>query len=274
MTWLAGIMNGLFDLLTAPFGGGAALAVAVISAVTGVIMLVLFKYSTNQDKLVAARQILTGHVYEMGLFPDHLSVLARIQGRLLRANLRYLRCSLPALLVLLPPTVLIMAQLNARYEHRPFQPGETTLVEVVLEKGQAPLLPQLLLSASPGLEIASRPLTDPVRERVFWEVRINEPGEHRLELVFPGGERLTTLLQAGPGAQPLAAGRSRDRWLHPILYPAAEPLPDNFPVRAINCELPSRSLDYGPISLHWLLAFIIFSLLAGLAFKDLFKVRF
>ena len=123
MTAIASAMNTLFDLLCAPFGGAAAPAVAVLSLPIGVLMLLLFKLATDQDKLVAARRVLTGHVYEMGLYQDHLGVLARIQKDLALANLRYLGRSLPALLAMLLPLLLILAQLDARYGHRPLLPG-------------------------------------------------------------------------------------------------------------------------------------------------------
>ena len=105
MTIIATAMNALFDLLTAPFGAAAGWAVAVLSVLTGGVMLLLFKWATNQDQLVAARRVLTGRVYEMGLFQDHLSVLGRIQRDLAVANFKYLRWSLPALLVLLPTLI-------------------------------------------------------------------------------------------------------------------------------------------------------------------------
>ncbi len=274
MTVIATALNALFDLLTAPFGAAAGWAVAVLSALTGALMLLLFKKATNQDELVAARRVLTGRVYEMGLFQDHLSVLAKIQKDLAVANFRYLRWSLPALLVLLPPMVLILAQLDARYGHRPFLPGETTLVTVTVAADQTALLDGLVLSATGGVTVETRPVRDQRRGKVRWRVRVDEPGDHELTVALVDGRTVGKRIVGGEGAPRLAQVREQESLLRVLLNPAEAPLPGDLPVESIALALPARELDYGIVRTNWLVALIVFSLAAGLALKDVFRVRF
>lgn len=273
MTWIATAMNSVFDLLTAPFGGAAGWAVAFLSVLTGVIMLLLFKWSTDQDRLVAARQVLTGRVYEMGLYQDHLSVLGKIQRDLFVANIKYLRWSLPALLVVLPPMIFILAQMDARYGHRPFTPGETTLVTVTVAEDQTALLNNLRLEASPGVRVVTKPARDFLRHQVRWRVAIDKAGEYRLNLRLPDGQTFEKLLHAQGGSPRMAATRERESLLRMLFNPAEAPLPGGAPLQSITLTLPSRELDYGLFRTSWLIALIIFSLVAGLALKDVFKVR-
>ncbi len=274
MTVIATAMNALFDLLCGPFGAAAGLAVAVLSAITGVVMLLLFKWSTNQDELVAARHVLTGRVYEMGLYQDHLSVLAKIQKDLAVANFKYLRWSLPALLVLLPPMVLILAQLDARYGHRPFETGETSLVTVTVAENNVAILDGLVLTASDGVVVETRPVRDPRQGTAWWRVRVEEAGDHELTLTLADGRTATKYLAAGDGAPRLVKVREQESLLRVLLNPGEAPLPGDLPVRSIALELPERALDYGIVRMHWLWALIVFSMLGGLAVKDVFKVRF
>lgn len=274
MTLIAKLMNGLFDLLTTPFGGSAEWAVFVLSLLVGLVMLLLFKAATNQDKLVAARQVLIGRIYEMGLFQDHLGVLMKIQRDLALANLRYLRYSFPALLVLLVPTLLILAQMDARYGHRPFQPGEKTLVTVTVEPGQHMLLRDLTLDAPAGLTVEAGPLGNVQELSVSWRVRIDAEGRHELAVVLPAGQRVSKLLVVGEGTPRLAGKRERESLMRTLLNPAEDPLPGGLPVEAIAVNLPARDLHFAGLGIHWLVALCVFSLMFGLAVKDLFKVRF
>lgn len=273
MTTIATAMNRLFDLLCTPFGGSAGWAVAVLSVLTGVIMLLLFKWSTNQDKLVAARQVLTGRIYEMGLYQDHLSVLGKIQKDLALANLKYIRWSLPALLVVIPPMIFILAQMDARFGHRPFEVGESALVTVTVEEGQTALLDELQLQASEGVLVATRPLRDPAHNLARWRIRVEDLGEHRLRLQLPGGPTVTKELVAGDGAPRLAKVREKESLRRALLNPAESPLDSESPIHSIALTLPGRELHYGPAKMNWLVALIAFSMAAGLALKDVFKVR-
>ncbi len=274
MTAIANAMNSLFDLLCAPFGGAAAAAVAVLSLPIGALMMLLFKLATDQDQLVAARRVLTGRVYELGLFQDHLGVLARIQQDLALANLRYLGRSLPALLAMLLPLLLILAQLDARYGHRPLRPGETTLVTARLDAGAAALLDGIALEAPAGLVVETRPVCDPRALTATWRVRVEAAGRHDLLVRLADGTTERKRLEAGSGAPRQAAWRERESLRRVLLNPAEAPLPAGQPVVSITAALPGRELDYGILRTNWLVALGVFSLAFGLAVKDLLKVRF
>jgi hypothetical protein len=274
MTVLANAMNALFDAICAPFGGVPAVGVLVLSLVTGVVMLLLFKWSTNQDRLVAARRVLTGRVYEMGLYQDHLGVLARIQKDLLLANLRYLRWSLPALVVIIVPMVLILAQMDARYGHRPLRTGERTLVTAAVDREHAGLLAELELRAPAGLTVEAGPVRNPTAGTATWRVRVDGEGEHELTVELPGGASAGKRLVAGTGTPRLARVREHESLVRALVNPAEAPLPGDSPLQAITVELPARSLDYLGLRMNWLVALCVFSVVFGLAVKDLLRVRF
>ena len=64
--------------------GVFAVGIVVVSALTAVWALLLFKAVTPQERLQQVRDRLFGHIYEMGLYQDRLGVLARIQADLAR----------------------------------------------------------------------------------------------------------------------------------------------------------------------------------------------
>ena len=274
MTFLSEFLNRIFDLLVAPFGTGAAWAMAFIALVTGILMLLLFKWSTNQDRLAAVKSRLLGHLYELGLYQENLRVMFRIQADLARANLRYLATTLPALLAIVVPLVLILAQLDSRFAHRPFLPGETTLVTATVDPASAALLSELELMSSAAVRVESLPVRDQARLTATWRVRVDGEGRHELTLATPDGARWTKQLVAGSSGLPrLAQKREQASWRQFLFNPAETPLPGDSRITSISLRLPARQTRYLGIGLHWLAAFCIFSLAFGFALKDVFKVK-
>ena len=114
MNVVNGIVGRVFDLVLAPFAGAPAWGLVVVSVLSAVWALLLFRVVTPQARLAAARDRLVGHIFEMGLYQEHLRGVGRIQRDLALANLRYVSLSLPALVVMLLPMLLTLGQLGAR----------------------------------------------------------------------------------------------------------------------------------------------------------------
>ncbi|MBU0741953.1 hypothetical protein KKA85_12355 [bacterium] len=271
MDWLAKTLTGLFDLLLRPFGTAGWPALAVVSALAGVLLLWLFKVTTNQTALSERRRRLTGHLYEMGLYQDHLGILMRIQWDLFKANMRYLSTSLPALLVLLPAVLVIVVQLDARYQRRGLREGETTLVSARVVEGQEDVLSRLALEAETGLDVEAGPLVDRANREVWWRVRATADTPREVT-VTDGATRWAKLLAPAGDRDRLAGARERGGWHHLLLNPTEIPLPDGAPLAAIRVELPRRDDDWAGLPV-WLWGFFLLSVVGGLLFKRVLKVE-
>jgi len=271
MTALNNGMTKLFDLLLAPVAAWPVLTMILVSLVTAVWALLLFKAVTPQQKMTRVRDRLFGHIYEMGLYQDHLRVVGRIQWDLARANLRYLSLTLPYLVVLTVPMVLTLAQLDSRFSHRPLQPGEDTVFSLTLSETAAADLDQLRLVVPPGLKVSAGPVRDQFTGSVAWRLTVVEAGQYEM-VVWRGGQEL--LRRVVPvGDELMAVGEtSRHDWLHTVLYPGAPALPAGGEVAAMTLKLPLRTTSYFGLPMDWLVAFMIFSLLVGLAIKDALRV--
>jgi hypothetical protein len=264
-------MNRLFDVLLAPVAAWPAVAMVLVATVTAVWALLLFKAATNQAKLDVTRDRLFGHIYEMGLYQEHLSVVARIQWALAKANLRYLSLTLPALLVLMVPMVLTIAQLDSRYSLRPLTPGEETVFSVTLAEGAAADVSQVRLAASAGLKINAGPIRDRATGSVAWRLAVEQTDQYDL-VVWNGPAELARYSVPVGGKLPAVGEKGRANWLHTLLYPGAPALPGSGEVSAMSINLPARSTRYLGVTLDWMVAFMIFSLVVGLAIKDVLRV--
>ncbi len=271
MTWLTDIISKLFDLLVGLLGGSPLLVMLVVSVVTAVWALLLFKAVTPQARLTIIRDRLFGHIYEMGLYQDHLRVVGRIQGDLARANLKYLSLTLPALVVLTVPMVFTLAQLDSRFAHRPFQPGESTVLSVKLSEDTGITLDNMTLETPPSLTVEAGPVRDMVSGAVAWRLRVEDRGIHVVRILDGTNELATREIVVGDELTPLGASSNKN-WLHGVLYPGAPPLPGDSSLDEVTLRLPARHTRYLGIEMHWLLAFMVFSLLGGLVLKDALRV--
>jgi hypothetical protein len=269
MSAFSDLVSQLFDIVIGLCDGSAVLAMILVSALTSVWVLLLFKAVTPQAKLTRTRDLLFGHIYEMGMYQDHLGVVGRIQRDLAKANIRYLSLTLPALLALTVPMVITLAQLDSRFAHRPLEAGEATVFSVELEKGVS--LEGVDLVVPAGVLVEAGPVRDTGRGRVAWRLRAEAEGEHTI-LVLRGGTELGSRdLMVGDGL-PRLSETNKTGWLNAWLAPGAESLTGEIGLAAMTLRYPSRRTRYLGIELDWLVAFMVLSLVAGLVFKDPLKV--
>jgi hypothetical protein len=271
MVTIGHIIDGIFDGLVRPLARHPAWAMVAISVITAVWALLLFKAVTPQKRLVAARDRLTGHIFEMGLYQDHLSVVGRIQRDLARANLRYLSLSLPALLALTIPMVVTLAQLDSRFAHRPLQARESAVFTVTLAPEQAARLDDVELVVPDDVEVEAGPVRDHDAGRAAWRLGPLVAGQHELQVTLDGAEIARRTLPASGGLERLNE-RSTRSWFAPVLAPGAPPLPRDGALATMTLRLPPRRVSYLGIELPWLVAFMILSLVAGLLLKNALRV--
>lgn len=257
-------VSSIFDLLLAPFAAQPWLAMVVVSTITAVWALKLFKWATPQARLDGTRDRLLGHIYEMGLYQDHLSVLGRIQGRLALANLRYVSLTLPALVVLAVPMILTLAQLEGRFAHCPLEVGEETVVTVTLDSD---LRREIVdLAVPPGLSLAAGPVRNERTGTVAWRLAAVGNGLHDLQFKRGGQVAGVLPLKIG-GGLPLLHDRTETSFWNLLFYPGSLHLENPEGLSAVSVQWPERQTKYLGFELHWMPAFMIFSLLAGLLLK-------
>ena len=108
----------------------------VLSVIAGVVMTVVFRYTSNQQGLKRVSSLTKAQLMCLRLFKEDLGVALRCQGDILKSIGRRLWLSLPPMAVLIIPFVLILTQLALRYEKRPIQPGESVVLAAELSPDQ------------------------------------------------------------------------------------------------------------------------------------------
>ncbi|MCJ7611692.1 MAG: hypothetical protein MUP19_05450 [Candidatus Aminicenantes bacterium] len=269
------VLNTLFDLLCAPLARlNPWWAMAFLSLLTGLLMLLVFRFTSNQQGIRRTKDRIKGHLLEFRLFKDSLGVTLQAFGNILVQNLRYLGHALKPLLVMIIPLLLILAQLNARFGYRPLRPGEQVLLKVKLIRGMNPLSLDMSIVPSSGFAVETPPLRIEEESEIDWRLRAVEAGRHSIVLRWPGQSVVKTMDIGPPGLSPLAPLTTNREFFNQFFNPADRPLPKGVPLDSIELMYPGRSLRFLGMNIHWLLAFFVLSLIFGFSLKGLFKVEF
>jgi len=268
------VLNTFFDLLCAPFARlNPWWAMAFLSLLTGLLMLLVFRFTSNQQGIRRTKDRIKGHLLEFRLFKDSLGVTLQAFGNILVQNLRYLGHALKPLLVMIIPLLLILAQLNARFGYRPLRPGEQVLIKVKLIRGTNPLSLDMSIVPSSGIAVETPPLRIEEEREIDWRLRAVEAGRHNLVFRWPGQSVVKTIDIGPPGLSPLAPRTTNREFFNQFFNPADRPLPKGIPLDSIELMYPGRSLRFLGMNIHWLLAFFVLSLIFGFSLKGLFKVE-
>lgn len=245
------------------------LGLTLISAVTGVVMLIAFRYTSNQAAIGRARDQITANLLALKLFKDDIRVGFRAQGRLLLALARLQWHMLRPLLIMLLPMLLLLGQMGVRYQWRPLRPGERTVIRLRVTPGQTEL-PAVALEPNSGAVVEAGPVAG--GGELVWRVRGGEPGRHLLRFDVDGKTAEKELV-VGTKFERVSAERIASRWTSQILHPTEQRLPAGGPVEAITVQYASvQSYIYGAD--WWILYFFVVSMVFALLLKPVFKVRF
>jgi uncharacterized membrane protein (DUF106 family) len=270
---LGAALTRIFSFLLRPFEGGHAYAgIIFISVLTGAVMLLLFKMTSNQKAMKEVKTRIGAYFLEMRLYKDDVSSVMASQGRILRANLGYMKLALLPAVVLIVPVVLIMVQLNLRYAYTGLEPGQTALVKVTLEDGVDPTDAPLTLSAGEGLEKASPSVRIASLGEVDWKIRLTSSGVRTLRLSSDAGE-MTFAVSGTRRLVPVYSVMKKGAVWEGLLNPGAPAVPKTMPVKSVEVKYAPMSFDFGLFKLSWLWTFLIISMAFGVVLKLIFGVE-
>lgn len=262
------IADAVYKLLS-PFP--AWIGLVLISAVAGVVMLIAFRYLSNQAGIARAKDDIKANLLALKLFKDDLRVALRAQGRIMWALLRLQRYILVPVLWMALPTLLVLSQMAMRYQWRPFLPGEAILFKIYSPDAVGSSS-NLSVESSPGVAVEVGPIGD--IDDVAWRMRALEQGRFPLHVKW-GTVELEKELVIGDPLQRVSPVRPGPRWVDQLLYPIEPVVQADSKVRVDRLEVsypPLISPIYG--SGYWILTFFIVSMASAILLKPLFKVRF
>ena len=273
LVWLNRFANVLGLVLLAPMRWLPGwLSSTIYAVLAGVIMLIVFKYTSNQKAIGRIKDQMKAGLLALKLYKDFLPVTLQSQGILLVCAIKQLVYAVVPLAVMSLPVCLLLAQMGLWYQVRPLQSGEQTLVVATLNSEKNTPWPQIGLDLPAGAQTLVAPcLVNKDRQEVWWSVQAGEAGHDGLAITI-AGERFEKEFVVTTELERVSALRPARRWLDLLLHPWETPFATDSRVQSIEVTYPPRrSFTHG--TNHWVIYFFIVSIVGAFLFKPFFNVK-
>jgi hypothetical protein len=271
--WLNALANFAGRYLLAPLSALPGwLSATAVAAVTGVLLLAVFKYTSNQRAIERVRNDIDAHLLALKLFNDSPLVALKAQGRVLWGAGRLLLLAVVPMLVMALPVALLWGQLSLWYQARPLRVGEDSVITLRLGGGPRSSWPAVSLVPSQALDVSAGPVRLRSKREVCWSVKARERGSHLLS--FRVDDRTVSKeLAVGDGFMRVSAERPAWGDVSSILMnPWEEPFRPGEPVQSIAIEYPERS-SWTSGTGYWLIYWIIVSMVVAFCFRRALGVK-
>jgi hypothetical protein len=260
------------DLLLLPFAKLPPFwGIAFLSVVTSLFVLVVYRAVSSPRKVKETKNLIKAHILAIRLYRDFWKTIVASFFKSLFYTGKYFALNLGPLLLVLPLMFLLFVQMDIRYGMRPFRPGETITVKAQFAGaiGEA----DAAIAASPLYQAAMNPVyIDSLRE-VDWKLRAGGPGRGAVTVTVDGTPIAKDLV-IGYGLPALSNRKLAASSLAHFIYPAEKLLSPPAPLRSIAIEYPARSVSFLGFSTHWLVWYLILTMIIALALKNRFGVEF
>jgi hypothetical protein len=246
------------------------LMVLAISIVIGLLMVIVFRYTSDQKAIGRAKDRLKAHLLAVRLFQDQLPVVMRAYGKILRGTGSYLRLAFTPFLIAILPITFLIVQLDRYFGWMPLQPAQSFLVEAQVTNPAA--LNDASLQLPPELSNSAPAVHIPKDKDVVWRVTAERAGRYDITITT-AGQTVSKQVVVSPGLARVSPVRLKDNFWERIFTSGEPALADNSPVQAITINYPPREISFAWMQWNWIVLFFVVSLVAGFVFKSVLGIQ-
>ncbi len=264
----------IFDVLFLPFRSMSPWAgMILVSLLTGLLMLFVFKWTSNQEGIQKVKNKIKAHLLELRLYKDSFSQTFRSQGNILRCNLKYISYSAKPMMVMIVPLILIIIQLNFWFGYESLTPNESAILKIKLTESQNLLEAEIAVQPSSGLVMETLPLRIEESQEINWRFSATQGGIQQFVITINGESITKKVSVARKPLSKISPLKTRTKFLDQIMYPVETPIKSQIPVDSIEVQYPSQSMNLFGWKIHWIIVYFVLSIIFGFAFKGVFKVQ-
>jgi hypothetical protein len=246
------------------------IVVFLLSLIIGLLMVVVFRYTSNQKAIRIAKDHLKAHLLAVRLFQDQIQVVLISYWRIVRSTGSYLRLAFMPLLYVSIPLIFLMVQVDGYLGYAPIEIGQAFLVKVNLKDSTA--LDQATLRLPPGLSLTAPAVHVPVRNEIIWRVAAETSGRRDLN-VEAGSQSFSKSVEVSGGVGRISPVRLADKWWERIFVSAEAELPGNSAIQSIAVNYPARTIAFAWLEWSWIWLFFVLSLIFGFLFKTILRIE-
>jgi uncharacterized membrane protein (DUF106 family) len=254
-----------FSLPTSPLA-----IVIVVSLVVGLLMVVLFGYTSDQKAIGIAKDQLKAHLLAVRLYRDQIPVVMGSYGKILRGTGRYLKLAFKPLLYVIIPITLLIVQIDRYLGATPIPPNRPFLLTVHTTGGDA--LNDATLGLPPEITMSAPPVHVPSTKEIVWRLVGSKEGEYEVKIAS-AGQAAAKAVCVGSDVPRISTVRLRGHFWERMFSSAEPALPENSPIESISINYPDRNIEVAGYGMNWIWLFFILSMIAGFIFKEVLGIK-
>jgi len=256
-----------FFLLASPLA-----IVVVLSLVVGLLMVVLFGYTSDQKAIGIAKDQLKAHLLAVRLYRDQIPVVMGSYGKILRGTGRYLKLAFKPLLYVIIPITLLIVQIDRYLGASPIPPNAPFLLTVNLAGQTSDALNDVTLDLPPEITMTAPPVHIPAENQIVWRLAGSKEGKYEVT-VAAAGQSAAKAVCVGSDLPRISTVRLRGHFWSRMFLSAEPALPENSPIESISINYPDRNIEIAGYGMNWIWLFFTLSMVAGFIFKELLGIQ-
>jgi hypothetical protein len=259
-----------FSWLTSPLA-----IVIFVSLVVGLLMVVLFGYTSDQKAIGIAKDQLKAHLLAVRLYRDQIPVVMGSYGKILRGTGRYLKLAFKPLLYVIIPITLLMVQIDRYLGQTPIAPNAAFLLTAHLSgqpDASSDPANDVTLDLPPEITMTAPPVHVPAENKIIWRLSGSKDGKYVVKIAAVGGTAEKAVCIGGDLPR-ISTVRLRGQFWERMFSSAEPALPENTPIESISINYPDRDIDVAGYGMNWIWLFFILSMIAGFIFKEVLGIK-
>ncbi len=269
------LITKIFDIILYPFGFiNPFWGVFFLSFVSSIVVLIIYSKVSNPDRIKDAKEKIKGNILAIRIYRDHWKVLIISFLKSLLYTLKYFLLNFGPILFILPILFFVFAQMEMRYGYRPLKQGEQTIVKIKFKdsidinnldikiKENSPLKIELpvFIDALNEIDYKMKTVSD---KTGLLKIKINDK-LYKKRISIDTKNRSKAL-----GIKKYFVS-SWGTFLYPSEY---ENVPDSDIIK-ISVKYPDYKINFLGTHWHWLIHYLLWTLIIVLALKNRFGVEF
>jgi uncharacterized membrane protein (DUF106 family) len=261
-----------FSLLTSPLS-----IVIIVSVVVGLLMVVLFGYTSDQKAIGIAKDQLKAHLLAVRLYRDQIPVVMGSYGKILRGTGRYLKLAFKPLLYVIIPITLLMVQIDRYLGATPIAVNAPFLLTIHLAApasgGDA--TNDATLDLPPEITMTAPPVHVAAENEIVWRLVGSKEGKYEVKIAAgqTAGAAATKTVCVGSDLPRISTVRLRGHFWDRMFSSDEPSLPENGSIDSISINYPDRNIEIAGYGMNWIWLFFILSMIAGFIFKEILGIQ-
>jgi len=249
-----------------PFWG-----ILFLSLLTSLFVLAVYRAISNPSRVKETKNRIKANILAIRLYRDFWQTIVSSFFKSLFYTGKYFVLNLLPLLAVLPLMFLLFVQMDIRYGMRPFRPGESITVKANFAGAIGAA--EAVLAPNAGYQALMNPVYVDALGEVDWKLRALQMGKTDIAISVDGVTFRKDLV-VGNGLFALSNKKMAVSSLAHFIYPVEKLLAPRAPLAAISIQYPARGISFLGFETHWLVWYLVLTMIIALALKNRFGVEF